>query len=295
MSRIFRVFHTRRIRCNAVQHVMQMSTSSGSAFSIETVNDNKTILATLNSNPANFLNAKALDDLNGALDHIADNPMLKHKPIIFTSPEESKCFSAGMDLKAVAQMTEMSETKELFGKFEETMARIATLRHRTIAKIHGHAVAAGFFLGLACDVRCGLDDDNIMISLPEMEMGMTFPSLCYRMILSRIPHAAHEILLSKPGKHFTPKQAYDDRYFTNLAATKEELMQKCIEEADRVHPDSMKAYLSVKDYLWRSTVEDTWNREREQCLQEFAEHRHSAESHRLVANKLEQMKSKKGK
>ena len=125
------------------------STTSNTPYTIELINDNKTILTTLNSNAANFLNSKALDDLNGALDTIDNDSTMKYKPIIFTSPEDSKCFSAGMDLKAASQMKDISESKEFFGRFEETLARIATLQHRTIAKIHGHAVAAGFFLGLA--------------------------------------------------------------------------------------------------------------------------------------------------
>ena len=134
-----------------------------------------------------------------------------------------------------------------------------------------------------------------MISLPEMEIGIPFPSLCYRLILTRMPDAANELFISKPAKPLTPRQAFEKRYLTDLAQCKDELMDLCLSEANRVQPDSMKAYLSVKNYLWRTTVEDVWNQEKEECLQEFAEFRHSEESQRLVLQKLKQMKSKKAK
>ena len=117
-------------------------------YSIELINDDKVILATMNCNKANFFDSQSLNDWNDLLNEIETNKSYLRKPIIFTSPEDSSCFSAGMDLKTVSKISDIPGTKQLFGKFEDTMARIATLKNRTIAKIHGHAIAG------VCCIQC---------------------------------------------------------------------------------------------------------------------------------------------
>merc|ERR1712062_175167 len=121
--------------------------------------------------------------------------------------------------------------------------------------IHGHAIAGGFFVGLCCDVRCGLNDDKIGIGITEIDVGIPFPSLMYRLIQTRLSQQfAFKLLLSQSSKLFTPKQMFDEGYFTEIASEKEELMNLCLNEANRIHPDSMEAYLSVKEYLWQTNV-----------------------------------------
>ena len=111
--------------------------SSTVPYDIKLIDDGKIILATWNSNAANFFNYKSLDDWNNMLDEI-ESPSNKHlyynKPIIFTSPQDSKCFSAGIDLKAVANTENIEGTRQLLRKFTDTVALVATLQHRTIVK-----------------------------------------------------------------------------------------------------------------------------------------------------------------
>ena len=265
-------------------------------YNIELIDNGKVILATMSSNAANFFNEKSLSDWNSLLDEIEDNAnkdKYSRKPVIFTSPEDSKCFSAGMDLKAVSKIPDIASTRHLFGQFEDLMARISTLQRRTVAKIHGHSIAGGFFLGLACDVRCGLDDDKIGIGITEIEVGIPFPSLMYLMILNRIPGFSFKVLVSQPNKLFTPKEAYNEGYFTNIAPNKQDLMKMCIDEANRVHPDSMEAYLSVKDYLWTTNIAKQWQNEKEKCMDEFARIRNTEQCQNRMNAMLEKISSSK--
>merc|ERR1712130_1097415 len=93
----------------------------------------------------------------------------------------------------------------------------------------------------------------------------------YRLIQTRLSQEfAFKLLLSQPSKLFTPKQMYDDGYLTEIASNKEDLMNLCLIEANRIHPDSMEAYLSVKEYLWQKNIKSQWNEEKEECMNEFA-------------------------
>eukprot|EP01084_Bolivina_argentea_P207918 354652_1 len=296
--RVNRNCHINNILPNTVyeSYLKRRFTSSVTMpYTIELINDGKVVLATMNSNVANFFNEKSFQDWTNMLDEIENTQIYNRKPIIFTSPEDSKCFSAGMDLKTVAKTSDIEGTKQLFGQFEDTCARIATLQNRTIAKIHGHAIAGGFFIGLACDVRCGLDNDNIGIGITEIEVGVSFPSLMYLLILNRIPQLAWKILVSQPSKLFTPKQAYKEGYFTEIASDKHALMDLCINEANRVHSDSMEAYLSVKNYLWNTNIAKQWNDEKDECMNMFAKVRNSDDCQRRMEAMLNKLNSKKSK
>lgn len=154
----------------------------------------------------------------------------------------------------------------------------------------------GFFVGLCCDVRCGLNDDKIGIGITEIDVGIPFPSLMYRLIQTRLSQQfAFKIFMSQPSKLFTPKQMYDQGYFTEIASDKEKLMQLCLNEANRIHPDSMEAYLSVKEYLWQKNVSSQWHEEKEECMNEFARVRSTEDCQRRMDGMLNRLKSKKAK
>ena len=51
---------------------------------------------------------------------------------------------------------------------------------------------------------------------------------------------------SQANTLFTPKEALNEGYFTDNVKNKDESMRLCIDEANKIHPDSMEAYLSEK-------------------------------------------------
>ena len=101
------------------------------------------------------------------------------------------------------------------------------------------------------------------------------------------------MLVSQPNKIFTPKEAYNEGYFTDIAANKQELMHMCINEANRIHPDSMDAYLSVKNYLWDTNMKQEWLSERGKCLDEFARCRNTDGAQRRLDAMLARLSSSK--
>ena len=168
-------------------------------YTLELISQNRIILAIINLNSANILNMQSLKELNCMLDEIespSNRALYYQKPIVFTSPLNSKCFCAGMDLRAVLNANTASSFKSLFDYFEETVYRLTTLQHRTIAMIHGHTIAGGFFVSMACDLRCGLNDKNIKIGITEIDVGIPFQALSNLLIQTRLPMFKHILLIS---------------------------------------------------------------------------------------------------
>ena len=61
--------------------------------------------------------------------------------------------------------------------------------------LHGHAVAGGLILVLACDYRLGLKGDY-RIGLNEVEIGASFPKAAFEIVRLRLTHQqASELLL----------------------------------------------------------------------------------------------------
>ena len=242
-------------------------------YTLQLISQNKVILATIQSNSANILNESSLQEWNDLMDEIespSNKALYFQKPIIFTSGSNIKSFSAGMDIKSILKANTKSSFIKLFDLLENTIKRIMTLQHRTIALLDGHTIAGGFFLALACDVRCGLNNDKIKIGITEIDVGIPFQSLTQLLIQTRIPIIANKILISQPNKLMKPKEAYKYGFITELVDDRDVLFKLCVKEAIRIHPDSMNAYLSVKNYLFEKTVNKVWIKEHGDATNEVA-------------------------
>ena len=277
--------------CNQRYHLYNCA----APYQLELISEDRIILATFNSNVANFLNHQSLQDWNQMLDEIentSNKSMYDRKPIIITSPMDSKHFGSGMDLKSVAKLTDIDANKQLFGQFEQTVKRLMTLQHRTIAKIHGNAIAGGFIFSLACDVRCGLLSNDIRLGINGIDVGLSYPSIAFLLLLQRIPQYANKLLNGQTNQLFDASQGLKYGYLTEVADNNDKLMDLCIEEALRIDDESLNAYLSVKRYLFDNCIRNKWENEREDVMNEFVRVKNTQESQRRIESMIHKLKQK---
>lgn len=82
-------------------------------------------------------------------------------------------FSGGFDLN-VMRSGDMAAIVDMVSSGGDLVRRIYGMGRPVVAAATGHAVAAGAFLLLACDVRVGVDGD-VSIGANEVAIGMAIP------------------------------------------------------------------------------------------------------------------------
>lgn len=330
------------LSCQRRQH----STSSR----INLIENDQIIELVWQSNKANFLNVASLNELLSMLDEI-DHPNNKskydEKPIILTT-DSNTIFSSGMDLNAYLNFansndsisnpneanpsslsahadTGTSEMVEIYSAFETVLHRLCFLNHRTVAEIKGHAMAGGFFIGLACDARIGWynynyhhynggstghvtkDIDHASININKgkigvnvIDIGATLPSLPYLLIQHKLgTNINWQMIISQPSKMYSHQYAFDKLGYLNRLAMADnnddfvqEIRKVTIEEALRVKKDSMNAYLSVKQYQLRQ-LKETYNEEKESAFKEFIRVLKTPQAKRRAKDVVKRLQSRK--
>ena len=162
--------------------------------------DNTVATITINRPEAmNALNSDAFLGLKEAAIRIKEDPDIR--VVIITGAGE-KSFSAGIDLKGVAQGQGGSNT---FSQYRIGYDRLYALKSiwtmyenlavPVIAAINGYCFGAGFELTLCCDMR--LASDTALFSLPEIRFGV-IPDLGSTQRLPRIvsPGIAKELIIT---------------------------------------------------------------------------------------------------
>jgi enoyl-CoA hydratase/carnithine racemase len=125
--------------------------------------NNKTAVLTLNRpNVLNALNKKLVEELDNAIQAIADDP--KISAVVIGS---DKHFAAGADIKEMIEMN--PEQARGFG-FTKTFEKIENLMKPTIAAISGYALGGGLELALVCDLRIASPDAKL--GFPEINLGI---------------------------------------------------------------------------------------------------------------------------
>ena len=256
-------------------------------YKIELIENEQIILVTWLSNPANSLNLESISELNNILDeidYITNADKYHNKPVIFQTPPSSPIFSAGADLKLAAKSVlskDYDSMVETFDQLDRLLIRLCCFNHRTIAKIDGHTIAGGFFVALACDVRIGLNDPKIKIGYTEIEVGLPLISSTFKLVEKKLPNdIGWELTIGKPNQLYSPQDAYNKlKFLDGLCNDKDELDKKCILEALRIHPDSMNAYLNVKQNLLKQMQID-WKNDRDEILSQTKEFVKSPETAR---------------
>lgn len=115
-------------------------------------------------------------------------------------------FSAGVDLVRLVREGE-PYVREFLPALSRAVAAIVSCDRPVVAAINGHAIAGGCILAAACDLRL-MADGGGRIGVPELHVGVPFPTLAIHVLRNALPLNRHrEVLLT--GATWPPAEALD--------------------------------------------------------------------------------------
>ncbi len=127
-------------------------------------------IATLNRPPVNAINEEWLAALNGVLDEVERDALVK---VLWIRSSE-RVFCAGADLALMrerfASDAGRREMVATAGRMQKAYARVEKLGKVSIAELGGAALGGGFELALACDLR--VVAETAKVGLPEARLGL---------------------------------------------------------------------------------------------------------------------------
>ncbi|WP_217182172.1 3-hydroxyacyl-CoA dehydrogenase NAD-binding domain-containing protein [Streptomyces sp. AC495_CC817] len=161
--------------------------------------------------------------------------------VIITSAK--KTFFAGGDLRDLIKVTPDTAQQLFDGGLEikRNLRRIETLGKPVVAAINGAALGGGYELALACHHRIALDAPGSKIGCPEVTLGL-LPGgggVVRTVRLLGITDALLKVLLQ--GTQYSPRRALDNGLIHEVAATREELMDKARAFID-ANPESQQPW-----------------------------------------------------
>ncbi|MFF7394788.1 enoyl-CoA hydratase/isomerase family protein, partial [Streptomyces scabiei] len=174
---------------------------------------------------ANTMNQAFRDSLAAVTDRLeAEKDTVRG--VIITSAK--KTFFAGGDLRDLIKVTPDTAQQLFDGGLEikRNLRRIETLGKPVVAAINGAALGGGYELALACHHRIALDAPGSKIGCPEVTLGL-LPGgggVVRTVRLLGITDALLKVLLQ--GTQYSPRRALDNGLIHEVAATREELMDK---------------------------------------------------------------------
>ncbi|MCW5892452.1 MAG: enoyl-CoA hydratase/isomerase family protein [bacterium] len=144
---------------------------------------------TLDRPPANALDETLLGDLQTALEAAAADDSVR----ALVLRGAGAFVSGGFDLAAPRR--DAAAARRLAALYRDAHLALLAFPKPTVAFLHGHAVAGGLILVLACDYRLGAEGDH-RVGLNELAIGASFPRVALEIVRLRLPHArAAELLL----------------------------------------------------------------------------------------------------
>ncbi|MFE5093557.1 3-hydroxyacyl-CoA dehydrogenase NAD-binding domain-containing protein [Streptomyces sp. NPDC056638] len=194
---------------------------------------------------ANTMN-QAFKDSIAAIADRAESEKDSIRGIIYTSAK--KTFFAGGDLKDMIKVgpENAQQAFDTGTAIKNSLRRIETLGIPVVAAINGAALGGGYEIALASHHRVALDAPGSRIGLPEVTLGL-LPAgggVTRTVRLMGIADALLKVLLQ--GTQYTPQRALDNGLVHEVAATREEMLDKARAFID-AHPESQQPW-DVKGY-----------------------------------------------
>ncbi|MEU6845861.1 3-hydroxyacyl-CoA dehydrogenase NAD-binding domain-containing protein [Streptomyces sp. NPDC046716] len=189
---------------------------------------------------ANTMN-QAFKDSIAAIADRAEAERDSIRGIIYTSAK--KTFFAGGDLKDMmkAGPEDAQAVFETGIGIKNSLRRIETLGKPVVAAINGAALGGGYEIALASHHRVALDAPGSKIGLPEVTLGL-LPAgggVTRTVRLMGIADALLKVLLQ--GTQYTPKRALENGLVHEVAATREEMLDKARAFID-ANPESQQPW-----------------------------------------------------
>nr|WSW65279.1 3-hydroxyacyl-CoA dehydrogenase NAD-binding domain-containing protein [Streptomyces sp. NBC_00995] len=194
---------------------------------------------------ANTMNQAFRDSIEAVADR-AEAEKDSIRGIIYASAK--KTFFAGGDLKDMIKIgPENAQAAFDAGTaIKRSLRRIETLGKPVVAAINGAALGGGYEIALAAHHRIALDAPGSRIGLPEVTLGL-LPAgggVTRTVRLMGVADALLKVLLQ--GTQYTPARALENGLVHEVAATREEMLDKARAFID-ANPESRQPW-DVKGY-----------------------------------------------
>jgi enoyl-CoA hydratase len=149
---------------------------------------------TFDHGPVNALDLELLTALPAALGDVGD------APVVLTGA--GRCFSAGVDLKRIADGG-AAYVAEFLPALSTAVLAVFDHPRPVVAAVNGHALAGGCVLAAACDVRLM---SGGTIGLTELAAGVPFPTVPLEVMRHAVGVAADRLVLT--AARLDPAEAY---------------------------------------------------------------------------------------
>lgn len=179
----------------------------------------------MTTSPMNVLNDISIPEFERHLETAYADPEVKG--IIITSDKNE--FIAGADVKMILRNNskDQSEMHQFSLDFNAIFRKLETCGKPVVAAMNGTALGGGYEVCLACHYRIALDNPKAVIGLPEVQLGL-LPGGGGTQRLPRIIGMEAALMLMVEGKRISPKEALGYGMVNDMAATREEMMEKAM-------------------------------------------------------------------
>lgn len=115
------------------------------------------------------IDVEIVRDYNAALDHVLST---EGPRCLITTAAHPKIFCAGLNFEVFTRHS--ADVTNFISEYCRLLGRLLALPIPSIAAINGHALAGGFMLIMAHDIRIAVDK-SIKYGMTEIKMGATIP------------------------------------------------------------------------------------------------------------------------
>ncbi len=166
----------------------------------------------------NVLKMAVLQELDGILDRLANDPTLKG--LIIASTKKG-VFIAGADINEISQMQSDNEGKiyQVTMNAKRILAKLRSLGVPTIAAIDGACKGGGLELALWCTNRVASDSPEVALALPEVRLGI-FPGFGGCVLLPRLIDTVKAITMITTGSDVSADEAWQSGLVDEVVAAK---------------------------------------------------------------------------
>ena len=178
------------------------------SYVVRTDHPDGVVQLSLNNGGGNALSAAVLEAIHEALDGLGDARAL------VLDGGSAKLFSGGFDLTEIVDY-ERAQLATFFERFMGILDRVLRLDCPTVIALHSHALAGGFILSLAFDLRV-VAKRELKLGLNEVDLGVMIPASTEALFgLRTSPQIALSYGMS--GRLFGPEEAFRIGYADLLA------------------------------------------------------------------------------
>lgn len=180
-------------------------------------------LIRLDHGTVNTLDRELLEALNAAVVSLSADPDVR--AIVLTGNERAFC--AGVDLKRLLDEN-VGYTETFLDALSEAFLAPVRSSKPVVAALGGHAIAGGAVLAAACDRVVGVDDDRVLIGLPELSVGVPLPAAAVEITRRRLGSKLLETVLT--ANTYSMQQARDIG-FVDAVVPRQGLVEEACEVA----------------------------------------------------------------